>query len=109
MKDARIQAQEWLVKELRLLTEKTIAQEEKRKEKARKKNEAALSDYNSLDEIRDAYGFGFITEKKCEKLMELWEESNGSESESYGYKIEILQDLYAEAKQVLEDLKGVTA
>ena len=34
---------------------------------------AALEGYGSREEIRDAYGWGIITERKMDRLMELWD------------------------------------
>ena len=102
----KVKLQEWWMSELRKLTEKVTEQESKRQEKAKARGAEVLSDYASVDEIRDAYGYGFITEKKCEKLIELWEEANSSGNELYEAKIELLQDAYQEAKRILEGLKG---
>ncbi len=33
----------------------------------------ALDEYSSCEEIRDAYGWGFITQRKMDRLLELWE------------------------------------
>ena len=107
MANARIKAQEWWLKQLRELTGKVMAQEDKRRAKVMQKNQDALADYKSEAEIREAYGYGFITERKCEKLLNLWEESYAGESEEYRHKIAILSDLYTEAKNVMQDLQGV--
>ena len=103
--DTKIKLQEWWMAELRKMTEKVTEQESKRQERVKAKSAEALSEYTSVDEIRDAYGYGFITEKKCEKLIAMWEEANAGGSELYNAKIELLQDAYQEAKAVLNGLK----
>ena len=102
----RIKAQEWWVKQLKLLTWKVIGQEAKRRERVQQKNADALSEYKNANEIQEAYGMGIITEKKYEKLLDMWEESYGSESKTYEYEVDILEDVFQEAKRVLEELKG---
>ena len=100
-----IALQSWWMSELRTLTEKVTAAEEKRQAKSNKRTDELLADYRSADEIRDAYGYGAITEKKMEKLMDLWEqrESTREPSTLYQMKIALLSELYQTAKRILMD------
>lgn len=100
-----IALQSWWMGELRDLTEKVTKTEEKRQAKSDKRTEELLADYRSLDEIRDAYGYGAITEKKMEKLMDLWEQRETAREPStlYQMKIALLSELYQTAKRILMD------
>ena len=103
-----IQLQKWWLGELQKLTQKVMNEEDRRQERAKAKNEDRLADYNSRDEIRDAYGYGFITEKQMEKLMDLRDErENGAQPDSlYQRKIKLLSEFYQLAKQVIKDAGG---
>ena len=105
-----IELQTWWLGELQKLTQKVMEEEDKRQKKAKAKSNDKLADYNSLDEIRDAYGYGFITEKQMEKLMDMWDErENGMQPDRmYDRKIELLSECYQQAKRVIEDVGGKT-
>lgn len=100
-----IKLQQWWMNELQKLTDKCLRQEQTRQEKVRQKNETALSDYRSKGEILDAYGCGIITERKKDKLLDLWEETNETTNELHERKINLLWELYNDAKRVLEEAK----
>ena len=102
----KIRLQKWWQEELRALTRKVMAEEEKRQEKAKKK---ALSMFGDLaierrEDIDDLYGYGAITEKKRDKLIDLWEQ--GQKHDGFYYaKIRLLQDAYADSIQTVQDIQ----
>ena len=104
-KKETIALQKWWLGELQKITQKTMNEEDRRQERAKAKNEDKLADYNSRDEIRDAYGYGFITEKQMDKLLDMWDErENGAQPDSlYQRKITLLSEFYQLAKQVIQD------
>ena len=102
----KIRLQKWWQEELRVLTRKVMAEEEKRQEKAKKK---ALSMFGDLaierrEDIDDLYGYGAITEKKRDKLIDLWEQGQNHDG-FYDEKIRLLQDAYADSIQTVQDLQ----
>ena len=99
----KIQLQRWWQEQIRELTRKVMAQEEKRQQKAKTKASAALADYDSEDEIIEAYGMGTITEKQRDKLLDMWEKGQQPD-EMYQAKIDLLQDAYTESIQIMRDL-----
>ena len=99
----KIQLQRWWQEQIRELTRKVMTQEDKRQQKAKAKAEAALSDYNSRDEIIDAYGFDLITEKQKDKLLDMWDQVNTG-NDMYQAKIDLLQEFYTESIEVMRDL-----
>lgn len=102
-----IELQTWWLGELQKLTQRVMDEEDKRQKKAKAKSEDKLADYSSRDEIRDAYGYGFITEKQMEKLMDMWDErENGMQPGAlYERKTQLLSEFYQMAKRVIEDAK----
>ena len=100
----KIQLQRWWQEELRALTRKVMAQEEKRQQKAKTKAEAALADYCSRDDIIDAYGMDMITKKQKDKLLDLWDQVNDGGDDMYRAKIDMLQEFYTDSIQIMRDL-----
>lgn len=102
-----IELQTWWLGELQKLTQKVMDEEDKRQKKAKAKSEDKLADYKSREEIRDAYGYGCITEKQMEKLMDMWDErENGMQPDRlYESKIQLLSEFYQLAKRVIDDAK----
>lgn len=102
----KIKLQIWWQAELRELTRKVIAQEEKRQEKARKKAASIFADFaiERREDIDDLYAYGAITNKKREKLIDLWE--HGQQQDGlYQGKINLLQDAFAESQNIVRDLE----
>lgn len=102
----KIRLQKWWQEELRALTRKVMAKEEKRQEKAKKK---ALSMFGDLaierrEDIDDLYGYGTITEKKRDKLIDLWEQGQQHDW-FYDEKIKLLQDAYTDSIDTVRDLE----
>lgn len=104
----KIRLQKWWQGEIRELTRKEIAKEEKRQEKERKKVSAVFGDLaiERREDIDDLYAYGTISERKRDKLIDMWENSQGHD-EFYNEKIALLQDAYAESLKVVQDLEGL--
>lgn len=101
----KIQLQRWWMEQLREITRKTMQAEEKRLEKEKKKAEKMIGDLDieKLSDIDDLYGYGVITEKQREKLIDAFEKSQKTDV-MYQEKIDLLQGLYTEAQMVMRDL-----
>ena len=105
MKSREIVAlQSWWMGQLQSLTQKVMAEEEKRQEKARRHGAKMLGDLciERREDIDDLYGYGAITEKKRDKLVEVWESRTKPDS-LYDAKIALLKDCYHEAKQIMQE------
>lgn len=102
----KIRLQKWWQEELRALTCKVMAQEEKRQEKAKKKAVSVFGDLaiERREDIDDLYGYGVITEKKRDKLIDLWEQGQQHDW-LYNEKINLLQDTYTESMNIVRDLQ----
>ena len=100
----KIRLQQWWMEQLRELTRKVMKEEEKRQAKAAAKAASALGEYTSRDDILEAYGFGSITERQRDKLLDMWDEVNENGSGLYDAKIALLQDAYQEAQGIMRDL-----
>lgn len=90
----------WIMGQISILTERVMAEEEKRQEKYRRRMEKELGDLGieRREDIDDLYGYGTITERKREQLIRIFE---GQEpDELYRAKIDLLQDLYQEQKEI---------
>ena len=103
--NAVIALQTWWMDELKQITNKVMKAESKRQEKEKSKNYDLLAEYKSEYEILDAYGVGYITEKKKDKLLDLWEKREKLEGENplYQMKLNLLSELYQTAKRIIED------
>lgn len=102
----KIRLQKWWQEELRELTRKVMAQEEKRQEKAKKKAVSVFGDLaiERREDIDDLYGYGVITEKKRDKLIDLWEQGQQHDW-LYNEKINLLQDAYTESMNIVRELQ----
>ena len=102
----KIVLQQWWQGEIRELTRKVMAQEEKRQEKAKKKAASLLGSYSieRREDIDDLYGYGVITESKRDKMIDLWEKGQQPD-EFYRRKIDFLQDVYTESVHVVVELE----
>ncbi|SMC39274.1 hypothetical protein [Aristaeella lactis] len=107
-KKEAIQLQTWWMGVIKRVTQNVIAEEDKRQGKAKARSEDKLADYAKREEIQEAYGYGFITEKQMDKLLDLWDErENGAKPDRmYELKIKLLTEFYQMAKQVIEDAGG---
>ena len=103
-----IALQKWWMGELKALTRKLVSQEEKRQERAAKKAEAMMGEYKTITDIQDAYGMGMISEKKHDRLLDLLEDQNRARKSGkmYQMKIDLLEELYEIAKQIVIDNHG---
>ena len=100
-----IELQTWWLGELKAITERVLKEEEKRQERERKKTFAVLDEFRSTTDILDAYGFGCITEKKKDHLLELWDKRERMEWESPMYiaKRDLLSEFYRMAKDIIAE------
>ena len=99
-----IALQSWWMGELSALTKKLMTQEEKRQQKAKVNAMKTFGDLSieRREDIDDLYGYGAISEKKRDKLIDMWEQSEQS-SDLYWAKLTLLQQTYRYAKQVMSD------
>lgn len=102
MKDVHIEMRRWWIQELKTLTARVMREEEKRQERERKKAEKRLGEYRTYNDLQDAYGCGVITERQFDRLAALLEKSKPTESDLYRAKIDLLNELYQEQKEILE-------
>ena len=100
-----ISLQLWWIGQLKKIIKAEMDAEEKRKAREMAKNFKALEEYRSEDEILDAYGFGCITEKKKDKLIDLWMKREKADQEDplYRDKMLLLNELYTTAKRILKE------
>lgn len=106
MTDAqKIQLQRWWMEQLRVITRKVMENESKRQEKEKKKAAKMIGDLEieKREDIDDLYGYGVITEKQRERLIDAFEKSQEPD-EMYEAKIELLQEAYTEAQRIMRDL-----
>ena len=101
----KIQLQRWWMVQLQDITRKVMIHEDKRRKKARSKAAQKLADFEieCREDIDDLYGFGAITSKERDKLIDLFENMEKPD-EMYQAKIDLLQDCYAEAQAIMRDL-----
>lgn len=99
--DERI-LREWWIKQLSDLTGKVMREEERRQIREQQKARKIMGEYESERDIEDAYAYGMITERKRDMLIRMWEQTEPNESELYRMKIELLQELYKEQKEILK-------
>ena len=101
----KISLQKWWMEQIREVTRKVMAQEEKRKARELKKGAAVLGDLEieSMEDIDELYGYGVISARKRDRLIELLEKAHAPD-EMYDAKIKLLQDEYAESQRILREL-----
>jgi hypothetical protein len=106
MTDAqKIQLQRWWMEQIREITRKEMKAEEKRQERQKKKTAKMFGDLEieKPGDIDDLYGCGAITSRQRDRLIDAFEGSQGTD-EMYDAKMELLQDAYSEAQQIMRDL-----
>lgn len=99
-----IDLQKWWMNELKLLTQKVMNAEDKRQAKVRNKKADILADADveRKEDIDDLYAYGVITAKKREKLLNIFEEIE-TPGRLYREKLDMLQDMYQIAKEIIRD------
>ena len=97
-----IALQSWWMGELSALTQKLMTQEEKRQQKAKANVLKTFKDLSieRREDIDDLYAYGTISDRKREKLIDMWEQSERPVG-LYQAKLNLLQETYHEAKQVM--------
>ena len=100
-----ISLQTWWMGELKKITQAVMDAEAKRQAKQMKKEYHELEDFRSENDIIDAYGFGCITERKKDHLIDLWmrREEGQAEDPLYRMKLALLEELYQTAKRIAEE------
>ena len=103
-----IDLQKWWLGELSQITRKLMEQEEKRQNKSNAKRERALEDFRKREDILDAYGFGCITEKQKDRLMDLWDEREKQSipDKVYQDRIGLVSEFYELAKDIIRNNGG---
>lgn len=103
-----ISLQTWWMGELKKITQAVMDAEEKRQAKQAKKDYNELEGFRSENDILDAYGFGCITERKKDHLIDLWmrREDGQAEDPLYRMKLALLEELYQTAKRIAEENGG---
>jgi len=107
-KQELIDLQKWWLGELSQITRKLMEQEEKRQNKSNAKRERALEDFRKREDILDAYGFGCITEKQKDRLMDLWDEREKQSipDKVYQDRIGLVSEFYELAKDIIRNNGG---
>jgi hypothetical protein len=103
-KDIRI-AQEYITDALAGYRKKKL----KAKSKAAASSEtvfAELDDYQTREEIRDAYGWEFITENEMSRLMNLWDLRAESKSKSGVYRDRVTDMLESARNSIFDTFGG---
>jgi hypothetical protein len=100
-----IRLQRWWMAQIRAITLKVMKDEQKRLDRIKRKNMAILGDLDieKKSDIDDLYAYGVITDRKREKLLDLFEQAENPD-ELYQAKINLLQELYDDAHRVMLDL-----
>lgn len=107
--EARLEMRAWWIGKIQKITKEVIEEEEKRQEKVKRQYMKKLGDYQTYTDIQEAYGVGVITEKQFDRLVDLLEKRNPEPSILYKAKINLLQEIYQEQKQIYhEQQKHVT-
>ena len=101
--ELNLQLREWWMAQIKKITAQVMEQEEKRQEKVRRQNLKKLGDYQNYNDIQEAYGVGVITEKQFDRLADILEKSNPEPDDLYRAKIDLLQEIYHEQKQLYMD------
>ena len=97
--------QNWWIGELKKIRGQIMLEEDKRRAKVRTKYAKTLEDYRNKNDILDAYGFGIITERKYDRLIELWEEREKSQypDEMFHGKLDLIDELMQVAIGIIQD------
>ena len=103
-----ISLQKWWMQELQAITKRLISQEEKRQEKAAQRAEKLMGEYQTYEDIQDAYGMGVITDRMHDKLLDLLEDRDRvrQSSKMHQEKLALVSELYEIAKQIVIDNGG---
>lgn len=97
---------QWWMEQLKAISKKLMDAEARREEAERVKAQKTLGDYQTYNDIQDAYAYGTITEAKRDKLLDLLEKKDGekAEDEMYRLKIDFLQEDFQHQKELLAQL-----
>ena len=99
-----IDLQKWWKKEISKITQKLMDEEGKRQDRIKQKNAQLLGEYQTETDVMEAYGYGMITEKKKDKLLDLLQESQAAEpGRMYKAKMELLTEAYGNAVAIINE------
>lgn len=109
IEEARLKMRAWWIAKILQTIVEVKEQEQKRQDKVRRQNLKKLGDYKTYNDLQDAYGCGVITEKQFDRLADLLEKSDPNPDIVYLEKINLLEEIYREQKQIYsEQLSHVT-
>ena len=105
-RDQEIQLRKWWMDHLRELTGKLITAQARKEDAERLKAQKQLGDYQTENDIQEAYAYGMITDAKRDKLLDLLEKKDGAptEDEMFRLKIDFLQEDFQHQKELLAQL-----
>ena len=102
-----VNLQKWWMGEISKITQRLMNEEEKRQEKIKKKNQALMGEYQTERDIMDAYGCGVISDSKKNRLLDLLEGQTQNPDKMYTEKIELLKEVYQQAKSIVAEKERV--
>lgn len=102
-----IELQKWWMREISKITQRVTSEEEKRQEKVKKKNQELMGEYQTERDIMDAYGCGVISDRKKNRLLDLLEGQKQEPGKMYKAKIELLKEVYQQAKLIVQEKERV--
>lgn len=105
-KHQEILLRQWWMDQLKAISKKLIDAEARREEAERIKAQKQLGDYQTENDIQEAYAYGVITEAKRDKLMDLLEKKDGAqaEDEMYRLKLDFLMEDFQHQKELIGQL-----
>lgn len=105
-RDQEIMLRKWWMEQLKGITGKLMNAEARRIEAERVKAQKQLGDFQTENDVQEAYAYGQITDAKREKLLDLLEkkDSTAAESEMYRLKLDFLKEDFQHQKELIERL-----
>lgn len=105
-REEEIQVRKWWLDQLKEITRKVMDAEDRRVERERVKAQKQLGEYQTENDIQEAYAYGMITDAKRDKLLDLLEKAdfNPAEDRMYRLKIDFLQEDFQNQKEIIERL-----
>ena len=99
-----IELQKWWMGEVSKITQRLLNEETRRQEKIKKKNQAMMGEYQTERDIMDAYGCGVISDSKKNRLLDLlYEQEKIYPGQMHQAKIDLLTELYQQAKTIVRE------
>lgn len=95
-----------IIKMFRAQLDKETKAEAKEMQNAAKRHDDALKEYNSRDEILDAYGWGLITERQYDRLCRDWDEAHEPKAGRLDF-IEYLKREISNTQATLKEMERI--